>query len=65
MSALRTLKRRHNLAGSYVDEDGERQWRKRRRPGSLNRRILLEIRIGDYLHSLHAAKGVRRVRQPA
>jgi len=69
MSQSRTLlrRRRESNLRTRLDDEGHPETYSyvRMKPHSLNRRILKEWRVGDYLHSVHATKGARVVRQPA
>lgn len=65
MSASRTLLRRNKLAAYDRDEDGKLVKRIAIKPGTPFRSVLFERREGDHLHSYHATKGHRWLRQSA
>ena len=66
MSASRTLLRRNPRWGETTDEEGGTVAKpKRTKPATPHRRVLFEERVGDHLHSYHATKGHRWLRQPA
>lgn len=65
MSASRTLLRKHKLAAYQRNGDGEMVKRHRVKPGTPHRRELMEERVLDHLHSYHATKGHRWIRQPS